>query len=204
MSSQGWHILSSTTSLPEPSTHKLFCSWVGLDRVRGLVLAQGKKQAASSFKVAQDGFLNTARRTLTPVERENSHNTVICKSEGLCTLATASQSFRSEEMAWTPVSAPLQPTGEFQEQAARGCSLTAPRKSPPLEDQSHPPVVQTKPKAGHHLSKGKVLVNIWGHLRSSRRKAIFTFAYAQSSFQTSWHPGLLLSATSPRQSEPQS
>lgn len=149
-------------------------------------------------------FLNTARRTLTPVERENSHNTVICKSEGLCTLATASQSFRSEEMAWTPVSAPLQPTGEFQEQAARGCSLTAPRKSPPLEDQSHPPVVQTKPKAGHHLSKGKVLVNIWGHLRSSRRKAIFTFAYAQSSFQTSWHPGLLLSATSPRQSEPQS
>lgn len=54
---------------------------------------------------------------MTPVERENSHSTVICKSEGLCTLATASQSFRSKEMAWTPVSAPLQhaPAGEFQE-----------------------------------------------------------------------------------------
>lgn len=56
MSSQGWHILSSTTSLPEPCTHRFFCSWVGLARVRGLVLAQGKRQAASSPKVAQNGF----------------------------------------------------------------------------------------------------------------------------------------------------
>lgn len=46
MSSQGWHILSSTPSFPEPSVHRLFCSWVGLDRVRGLVLTQGKRQAA--------------------------------------------------------------------------------------------------------------------------------------------------------------
>lgn len=66
MSSQGWHILSSTTSLPEPSTHRLFCSWVGLDRVRGLVLAQGKKQAASSFKVAQDGFFEHSQANADP------------------------------------------------------------------------------------------------------------------------------------------
>lgn len=99
MSSQGWHILSSTTSRPEPSTHRLFRSWVGLDRVRGLGLATRQETGSFLLQGCPTWLLSTARRTLTPVARENSHNTVIFKSKGLCTLANASQSFRSEEMA---------------------------------------------------------------------------------------------------------
>lgn len=74
--------------------------------VRELILAQGKRKGSVLLHGCPEPLLNTARRTLTPAEKENSHNTAIFKSEGLCTLANASQGFRSEETAWTP-SVPL-------------------------------------------------------------------------------------------------
>lgn len=110
------------------------------------------------------------------MERENSHYTAIFKSEGLGTLATASQGFRSEEAAWTPSVPHSRPQISAKSQTALGCSLTTPKKSPPLlRPVQRPPGAQPKLRADHYLSKRKVLVNIWGHLRASGRKAIFTF-----------------------------
>lgn len=54
---QEWVPRGGTSSLPPQAAQShaqaIFCGWVGLDRVRGLILAQDKRQAASSSKAAQ-------------------------------------------------------------------------------------------------------------------------------------------------------
>lgn len=131
MGSQGWHILPPTTSCPESCTGNLL--WLG-GAGQGEGTHSGTRQETGSFLLqgCPDPLLNTARRTLTPTERENRHNTAIFKSEGLCTLAIATQGFRSEEVAWTPSVAHSRPEIIAKSQTARGGSLTTPRKNPPL------------------------------------------------------------------------
>lgn len=132
---QEWVPRGGTSSLPPQAaqSHAQALLWLG-GAGQGEGTHSGTRQETGSFLLqgCPDPLLNTARRTLTPTERENRHNTAIFKSEGLCTLANATQGFRSEEAAWTPSVAHSRPEIIAKSQTARGGSLTTPRKNPRL------------------------------------------------------------------------
>lgn len=161
---QGWVPRRGTSSLP-PQARAIAQALLSLGGAgQGEGAHSGTRQEAGSFPLhgCPEPLLNTARRALTPVERENSHNTAIFKSEALCTLANGHQGFRSEETAWTPSVPPLQGAEECQELNSSRLLINHAKEGPFTLKSEPSSGAQAKPRADHCLSKGKVLINIWG------------------------------------------
>lgn len=82
-------------------------------------------------------------------------------------MANAPQSFRSEEMAWTPVSAPLQPAGECQELSSSRLLINAPRKNQPSTLRPEPSSRGPAKARGWPPSlQGESLSKYWGSLEA--------------------------------------